>query len=196
MMGRNILIIQGHPDKEQVHFGHALGQAYQEGADSAGFHTRQVTIATAEFPLLNTKFEFDHGQVPAAIKKAQDDILWADHIVIIYPLWLGAMPARLKGFFEQVFRPGFAMSEPESGHLWKKLLKGKSARIIVTMGMPAFFYRWFFGGHSLKNLQRNILSFSGIKPIKATMIGMVDEGKEKELKVWLSRVKLLGEKAI
>jgi len=143
-MKEEILIIQGHPDKAPAHFGHALGKAYQRGAETAGRSVKHINVAAVEFPLLHTKIEFDHGQIPLAIKNAQGDILWADHIVIIYPLWLGTMPALLKGFFEQVFRPGFAMRESTSGHLWEKLLKGKSARIIVTMGMPAFFIAGFF----------------------------------------------------
>jgi putative NADPH-quinone reductase len=92
----------------------------------------------------------------------------ADHLLIIYPLWHGTMPALLKAFLEQIFRPGFAGR-------WRKLFKGKSARIVVTMGMPAFIYRCHFGAHGLKNLKRNILRFCGVAPIKETLIGMVDE---------------------
>lgn len=31
----------------------------------------------------------------------------------------------------------------------KPLLTGKTARIVVTMGMPVFFYRWYFSAHGL-----------------------------------------------
>ena len=67
--------------------------------------------------------------------------------------------AKLKGFLEQVFRPDVAYGKSESGQTWTKLLKGKSARIIVTMGMPAPVYRWYFGAHGLKNLERNMMRF-------------------------------------
>src|SRR3546814_9849412 len=59
---------------------------------------------------------------------------WADHLVILYPLWLGDVPALLKGFLEQILRPGFAIDEGSTG-MSAKLLTGRSARIIVTMGM-------------------------------------------------------------
>jgi putative NADPH-quinone reductase len=114
--------------------------------------------------------------------------------VIIYPLWLGTMPALLKGFLEQVFRPGFAVTF-ELGKSWEKLLKGKSARVIVTMGMPASIYRWYFFAHSLKALERNILGFCGIGPIKETLIGgigMINETKRQE---WLETVRGLGRDA-
>ncbi len=99
--------------------------------------------------------------IPKNINTAQEKISWSNHIIIIYPLWLGDMPALLKGFFEQTFRYGFAISN-ESKKIPKKLLMGKSARIIVTMGMPSFIYRWFFRAHSPKSFQRNILGLSGM----------------------------------
>ena len=72
----------------------------------------------------------------------------------------------LKAFLEQALRPGFAFDE--SSRMPRKLLKGRSARIVVTMGMPAFVYRWYFGAHGLRSLERNILGFCGIRPIRAS----------------------------
>ena len=103
------------------------------------------------------------------------------------------MPALLKAFFEQVFRPGFAVAYQESGRMPKKLLDGKSARIVVTMGMPAFIYRWYFLAHSLKSLERNILGFAGIRPIKESLIGMVEGMKESQRTTWLDKMRRLGE---
>jgi putative NADPH-quinone reductase len=111
-----------------------------------------------EFLLLRTQAEFETGAPPGDIRATQEAIGWAEQVVIVYPLWLGAMPALLKGFLEQALRPGFAFELKPKG-LWVRRLKGRSARIVVTMGMPAFFYRWYFGAHSLKSLQRNILPF-------------------------------------
>jgi putative NADPH-quinone reductase len=60
------------------------------------------------------------------------------------------MPALLKAFLEQALQPGFATAKPEeAGRMWKKLLTGKTARIVVTMGMPVFIYRWYFRAHGL-----------------------------------------------
>jgi putative NADPH-quinone reductase len=113
------------------------------------------------------------------VKRAQEEIARADHIVILFPLWLGAMPGLLKGFFEQVFRPGFAIAEGKRT-LSPGLLKGKSARVVVTMGMPGFFYRLFFFAHSLRSLRRNILYFVGIKPVRETLIGSVENAASRE----------------
>jgi putative NADPH-quinone reductase len=194
-MKRNILIIQGHPDPEAVHFGHVLAQAYIEAARRAGHVVGQITVAKLDFQLLRTKQDFEQGRPHAAIESVQNSIQWAQHIVIFYPLWLGCMPALLKGFLEQVLRPDFAAAEAKKGMPWKKKLSGKTAHIVVTMGMPAFFYRWYFRAHSLKNLKRNILGFCGIKPVGESLIGLVEAKNGSARGKWLVKMAALGAKA-
>lgn len=193
-MSKRIAIIQGHPDATEVHYGHHLMAAYARGAASAGHETRLIEVAKLGFPLLPGKQEWEHGATPPAIAAAQQTIAWAEHLVICYPLWLGGMPAILKGFFEQVARPGFAFASPDSGQRWKKLLKGKRARIVVTMGMPALIYRWYFGAHSLKSLERSILGFVGIGPIRSTLIGMIEQPDNSRRERWLQTLAELGRK--
>jgi putative NADPH-quinone reductase len=192
---KRILLLQGHPDASQRHFGHALLDAYAEGAARGGHELRRLDVAAIDFPLLRSKADWDSGAVPPTLKTAQDDIRWAEHIVIGFPLWLGGMPALLKGFLEQVARPGFALSRPPKGDMPEKLLKGRSARIVVTMGMPALVYRWYFRAHSLKALERNILGFVGIAPIHETLVGMVEGLGDEERQAWLGKLAKQGEKA-
>src|SRR6185503_9310179 len=130
-----------------------------------------------------------------AIRNAQEVIAKADHVGIVYPLWLGSMPAILTACFEQVLRPGFAISKSGSGKSWKKLLSGKSARIVFTMGMPGFVYRWYFRAHSVKSLKRNILGFCGIGPVRQTIIGMVESPQNATHEQWLERMRALGSSA-
>ena len=193
-MARRIAIIQGHPDAEERHFGHALADEYAKGCEDGGHEVRRIEVAQVSFPILRTKEEFEKGTIPESLRPAQDAIAWADHLVIVYPLWLGSMPALLKAFFEQVFRPGFAFTYGESGGTPAKRLMGKSARIVVTMGMPSFIYRWFFLAHGLKNLKRNILGFAGIGPVKASLIGAVEGMTERQRAGWLDEMRALGEK--
>jgi putative NADPH-quinone reductase len=119
---------------------------------------------------------------------------WAGHLVIIYPLWLGGMPALLKGFLEQALRPAF-MTGNRVGTSWKRTLKGRSTRIIITMGMPAFVYRWYFGAHSLKGLKRSILSLVGIGPNRHTLIGMIEGMSDGQRAAWLNTMHRLGKRA-
>ena len=190
-MGKRILLIQGHPDAGKQHFCHALEESYARGAIAAGHEIKRVNVAKLEFPILRSESEWKDGALPAGLDEAQAAIKWAEHIVFVFPLWMGDMPALLKGFLEQVARPGFAFLR-EKNPMVHKALKGRSARVIVTMGMPSVVYRWFFFAHSIRSLERNILGFVGIHPVRDTIIGMVGNMDERAVKKWLGRLERLG----
>lgn len=195
-MPRHIVIIQGHPDPKGGHFGHALADSYLHAALGAGHHVEVIDVAHLDFPLLRTKEDFETGPVPAIIQIAQFKIAHADHLVLFFPLWLGEMPAILKGFFEQVFRPSFVTEGSDLPNLAagkRARLRGKSARLVVTMGMPASIYRWWFGAHGTRTLKRNILGFCGFGPISESLIGLVERPSSKAREKWLGRMAALGQ---
>jgi putative NADPH-quinone reductase len=196
MNSRRILILQAHPDASQRHLGHALADAYRSGALAAGHEVRVLTLAALDFPLLRSEEAWQHGTLPPGLAQAQSDIGWAQHLVFFYPLWLGDMPALLKGFLEQVARPGFAFRYEQEGQPFThKQLAGRSARVVVTMGMPALVYRWYFRAHSVRLLERNILGFVGIAPVHTTLIGMVGALKPAVATRWFARLRDLGAEA-
>lgn len=188
---RRIVIIDGHPHADPDHFVHALARSYMQGA-RRDHEIRVIELSKLQFPILRDPEDWKESQVPAGLAETQQDIRWADHLVILYPLWLGDMPALLKGFLEQVARPGFAI-EPLPNGEFRKLLAGKSARLIVTMGMPAAAYRLYFREHSVKSLKRNILEFVGISPVRISLIGGVEQSAEHRTE-WLERIETLGRK--
>lgn len=192
MVAHRILLIQGHPDTLTRHLGHALENAYAQGAEAAGHEVRRVPVALLDFPLLRSAHAWEEGALPSTLQQAQNDIGWAQHLVLFYPLWLGDMPALLKGFLEQVARPGFAFKSDGENLFSKKGLSGRTARVVVTMGMPALVYRWYFRAHSVKSLERNILGFVGISPVKETLIGTVDKLGEAGVQKWLAQLNKLG----
>jgi putative NADPH-quinone reductase len=138
-MSKRIAIIQGHPDPAGNHLLHAMADAYVEAAISSGHQLRRIEVAKLEFPLLRTQVDFETGELPATLAQPRDDMRWAEHWVFLFPLWHGTMPALFKGFPEHIFRPGFAMEYRKDGFP-KRLLAGRSARIVVTMGMPVLLY--------------------------------------------------------
>ena len=195
-MPRHVLIVVAHPDPSPDRLCRALANAYSAGAEHAGHAVRRVDLATIDFPLLRTMDEFEHGNVPEALKEAAASIAWAEHIVFVFPLWLGTMPALLKAFLEQVMRPGVAFAYPEGKVGFNKtLLQGCSARIVVTMGMPSFFYRLWFLGHGIAGMRRNILNFVGIKPVRETLLGSVATCGADKRAQWIKRMRKLGEQA-
>ncbi len=172
-MGKHILVIDAHPDPEPARLVHSLATQYASAAEAGGHLTQVVRLCELDFPWLRSAKEYAARPL-GVIGSQQEHFRWADHVVIIYPLWLGSMPALLKAYLEQVMRPGFAFAYGKGKGLPKKLLAGKSARIVVTMGMPSLFYRLYYRSHSVRSLARNILGFVGFKPVRVSLIGNVE----------------------
>lgn len=188
MAQHRILIIDGHPDADPAHFVHALASAYAKGA--AAHEVEILRIADLDIPVLRNPKVWMEQQAPPAILAVQEQVKWAEHLVILYPLWLGDMPALLKAFLEQTLRPEFAFRYG-SGMVPEKLLTGRSARLIVTMGMPGLVYELFYRAHSVKSFQRNILKFVGLAPVKRTIVGSVESG-DKHRQRWIEKIETLG----
>ena len=193
-MTARILILNGHPDPVRKGLCHALADAYGAGAVEGGHEMRRLDIATLDFGFVHSQAEFENGGAPADIEAAQASLKWASHVVVIFPLWLGDVPAVLKAFLEQTLRPGFAYAYRPSGFP-EMLLKGRSARVVVTMGMPALVYRWYFRAHGLKNLKRNILRFVGFSPVRDTMLGSVGTRSKEKISSWFDDMKALGRRS-
>lgn len=182
-------ILDGHPDGDPARYCHALAEAYAAGARRGGHEVRLLRLADLDFPVLLDRASWDAPHACPDLTEAQDLVAWSEHLVIVHPLWLGGQPARLRALLEQVFRPGFAF---KAGQAMSGRLAGRSARIIVTMGMPAVLYRLWFGAHGLKALRRNILTFVGIRPVRDTLIGNVEGLPPQRRQAWLSSVEALG----
>jgi len=190
---KRILLIQGHPDKDERHLCHALEDAYTEGARAAGHDVRRVDVATLDFPLLRSQYEWENGALPLVLRDAHTLVKWAEHYVFFFPLWLGDLPAQLKGFLEHVSRPG-GKQAGGNGHSTKGL-EGRSARVVVTMGMHSstHHHHWFFLGNGAKSVGRDILEFMGIHPVHDTVIGDAGDMTNAKAEEWFEKLRKLGE---
>lgn len=196
-MPRRVLILIGHPDPSPDRLCRALASAYAEAAERAGHSVRKIDLALLDFPMLRTMQEFEHGEIPSSLGEAAEAVVWAQHFVFVFPLWLGTVPAMLKAFLEQVMRPGTAFAYPAKGKGFaKSLLRGRSARLVVTMGMPAAVYRIWFFSHGIAGVRRGILNFVGIRPVRETLFGMVDTASDARRANWLKQMRRLGERAV
>ncbi|APW37265.1 dehydrogenase [Rhodoferax koreense] len=188
-MTKHIVILQGHPDTEGSHFCHGLAMSYADGARAAGHAVELFEVGAMDFPLLRKKSEWDSGEVLPQLARVRAAIEAADQLVVVFPLWLGDMPAVLKAFFEQVLRPGQGGTTPPT--------RGRrcAARVVVTMGMPATLYRWYFWAHSLRSLRRNLFGFVGIKPVRITLVGSIEAIGPARRGRWLAHLHALGRAA-
>ncbi|NEW07350.1 NAD(P)H-dependent oxidoreductase [Paenibacillus sp. SYP-B3998] len=191
-MHPNIAIINGHPYAES--YCTALSEAYKKGAIASGSAVRSIHIGSLDFEP-NLKFGYSKRMdLEADLLAAQETIRWADHLVFVYPIWWGTVPAVMKGFIDRVFLPGFAYKTRPNSAMWDKLLKGKSARLIVTMDSPSWYYRLVYkqAGHLI--MKRGTLQYSGINPVKITELGPIKSSTDKQREKWLAKVEALGVK--
>ncbi|MEO1292922.1 MAG: NAD(P)H-dependent oxidoreductase [Pseudomonadota bacterium] len=186
-----ISIVVGHPRTHT--FCEALGDAYLSGATEAGHEAQLFNTARMEFdPVLREGFDRSQPLEPD-LEAAHSAMMAADHLVMIFPLWLGTMPAIFKGYLERVLQP--ELLEPAKRDDFPPILKGKSARVVMTMGMPGFVYRWWFGAHALQVVKRNILGFVGVSPIRSTIYGSVEQVGNEQRTAWLEEMRELGKRA-
>jgi putative NADPH-quinone reductase len=189
-MAKRIAIIQGHPDPAAHHLLNAMADAYADAATVSQHEVRRIEVAALDFPLLRTQQDFESGALPPALVQPRDDMRWAQHWLFLFPLWHGTMPALFKGFLEHIFRPGFAMEYREK-QFPRRLLAGRSARIVVTMGMPAALYRWYFGAFGVRSFERSMLSFAGIRPVRESLYGLTFADANKRAR-WLDDMRKHG----
>lgn len=176
-------------------YSEALGKAYLRGAESGGHEAKLHLLAGMNFdPILREGYRREQPLEPD-LAAARETLLAADHIVLIFPLWCGDMPALMKGFIERSLQPDLLKIQKSGNSADWKIFTGKSARVIMTMGMPGWFYRWYFGAHALKLLRRNILQFIGIKPVRSTIYGMIEAVGDDKRRQWLREVEALGHQA-
>ena len=190
VMRRKILVILGHPRSESL--CGAIGQSYIEGAEAAGHEVRRLELGGLTFdPILRESVRGTQPLEPD-LQRAQELISWAEHLVFVYPTWWGGMPALLKGFIDRVLLPGFAYRYHINDPFWDKLLRGRSARLLVTMGGPSWYYRLFSRMPGHNQMKRTILHFCGIRPVRITNFDMVRSSKPARRESWLAKARQLG----
>lgn len=192
-MKKKVLVIVGHPKNDS--FCAALAESYQKGAKKAGHEVKMQHISDLDIKLLRNPQEQEENPEKDVVK-AQADVRWADHLVFVYPTWWAAMPAITKSYFERVYAHDFAFRYKKEIPYWDMLLKGRTARVIVTMDAPYFVYKYMMGAPGHKMIKKGILEFCGIKPVKFTNFGSVRKSTEEKRKKWLLEVERLGEKAL
>lgn len=187
---KEILVIQGHPDKKSL--CHSLAESYVIGAKKAEAIADFVHISDLKFdPLLHHSYK-ENTELEPDLKKMQQKILKAEHLVFTFPVWWGTMPAILKGFIDRVFLPGFAFKYRAGSSLWDKLLKGRSARMIITMDSPGWYYHWIVGKPAIGAMKNATLEFCGINPVKVTEFNQVRHAKPEKILKWISLTEKLG----
>jgi putative NADPH-quinone reductase len=98
----------------------------------------------------------------------------------------------MKGFIDRTFLQGITYEPKEGKSLPKKLLKGKTARIIITADTPKWYDSLFMKSPTINQFKKGTLEFCGISPVKVTYISLIKGSKNNYRENWLNKITLLG----
>jgi len=194
MRPKKILLLLGHPDKSG--FSGAMADAYEAGAREAGHRIDRLNIGEMQFdPVLHKGYR-ERQELEPDLIRFQQLVVACDHFVVIHPVWWVGMPAILKGLFDRAWLPGSAfryMKMPSGSRsiFWHRLMRGKSARIIIASGTHPLLVR-LLPGNVNAQLKWGILWFAGFS-VRTTWFGPSENIPEPRRLRWLQKVRRLGE---
>ncbi|MEJ0106799.1 MAG: NAD(P)H-dependent oxidoreductase [Bacteroidota bacterium] len=182
----NIYLLLAHPDKES--FNGQLADAYGQEAIRKGHQVRRQNLEDMQFDPILWKGYKEVQKMEPDLKQAQQNILWCDRWVTIYPVWWGSVPALFKGFLDRVLLPGYAFKHHLKDPFSDKLLKGRSAEVITTSDAPGWWLWWQYRNSDINTIKRGVLKFCGISPVKLIRIGRIRYLDEQQRKRKIEKV--------
>ncbi len=189
-MTKKILIINAHPYDQSL--GTAIASAYEKGAKEAGAEVKRINLYDLKFDPILHKGYHEIQELEPDLKMAQEAITWAEHLVFVYPIWWLNIPALFKGFIDRIILPGFGFKYASSKLFPEKLLKNKSARLLVTMDAPVWFNWLMYGNGGKSSLCGGVLGFCGVGPVCCTNFDKVKFRGPKEIESWLKKAEQMG----
>ncbi|PBB70122.1 NAD(P)H dehydrogenase [Mesorhizobium sp. WSM4312] len=121
---------QGH----EVRVSDLYADGWKSEVDRADFPSLEPDARL--IPVAASKKSFEANTLAADVQAEIEKLLWADTLILQFPLWWFAMPAILKGWVDRVFAYGFAygVGEHRGDRYGEGTLVGKRAMLIVTAG--------------------------------------------------------------
>jgi putative NADPH-quinone reductase len=169
-----------------------LADKYIDAAKESGDEVRFLQLGALAFdPVLCDGYRNMPVMEPDLLK-AQDDIIWAQHITLVFPIWWGGVPALMKGFFDRVFLPGFAFRYRSGKSFPDKLLMGRTAHLLITLDTPPWFFKWFYSMPGVHQVRKTTLGFCGIRSTKVELFGPVLGSSSARRANWLQRAQILA----
>ena len=163
------LILIAHPSKSST--SHKIAEIYKLKSEQAGDQTQMHDLYKTDKQLWFLDFDIKQKN----LKYREDQVLWADELVFILPLWHTGRPAILKNRFDNVFHSWFAYKYEN----WRPhgLLSPRTAQIFLTCGWPSFIYKVF--PLRLKLIRRVFrLWFTWVKLKRITFIDRINNRKK------------------
>ncbi|MEN0641942.1 NAD(P)H-dependent oxidoreductase [Alkalicoccobacillus gibsonii] len=180
----NLLIIYTYPNRHSLNGAFLQSVIKGSKQNSLINELKVVDLYKEEFdPVLvfnEHKRRRDMHKDPS-LNKYREQLLWADKIVFVYPIWWGRPPAMLLGYIDQLFASNFAYKDKE-GLFPEGLLKGKSVVCISTMKGPTHYpFLWLNNAHKTL-MKRALFQFVGIRKVKFFEFGFMEKSNGHQTK--------------
>lgn len=160
-----VLILYAHPNPSS--FNRAILERVEETLNDEGHEFRTLDLYARDDKVrldAQDLATIKSGEMPPDIRELQQEVLWADALAFIYPVWWFGMPAVLKGWIDRVFQEGFAFRFGADG--MSGLLGPRRALVIHTTGGD---YQAHVDMNGLDLLSRplveGVLGFCGLGPV-------------------------------
>lgn len=193
MHTKKILILDGHPAEHSL--SRTFADAYAEAARAKGHDVRTVHLSDLEF---DTDFGqgnyHDFKPLEPVLEQVLQDFEWSDHLVLTTPMWWGGLPAKLKGLIDRMFIPGrtFDTRNPNKLGLPAPMLRGRTARVIITSDTPGWFMRLAYRRALIHQMRGQVLGFVGFNPTRFTWFSGASYPERRSVQRWIIRVTQLG----
>ena len=181
---KKIFVIDCHP--RRLSFSQSLFEQYIKGSQDAGHEVKSMRLSEMDFEIDLAQHN-DDADLEPSIVEFQQKIIWSEHVMLVFPLWWGFMPAKMKGLIDRAFLPQFAYAYEAGSALPKKLLKGRSVDVLVTSDTPNWYFKWLYKAGAFKIMRMQIFEFVGFKPARFKMISSLRNSSEKMRLQWLEK---------
>ncbi|MFL4472232.1 NAD(P)H-dependent oxidoreductase [Tateyamaria armeniaca] len=188
-MTKRIFIWVAHPKPNSLNA--ALAARYAKGAKANGADVRVMALADMQVDSGFDGYDSPRDLTPD-LATWQDNIRWADHVMIVHPYWWGAMPSKAKAVLDAALLSGFAYKYHGPGMGWDKLLEGRTGDAIITSDTPVWIDTLIYRSPGRRVMRNQVMKFTGIKPRNVVQMGSVKLAKPAKIDTWLARAETMG----
>ena len=191
------LIVYYHPHEGS--FCSAIRDAVISGLDTGGYEWQIIDLEKDGFdPVIHEKDlgifvkagrlgeEGLDGVDPLALEYMKK-LRWAEHLVMIFPIWWMSTPAMVKGFIDKVIFPGIVY-KMDGGRLVSQLSSLHETTLITTMNTPADVYKERFDNSLEGSLIKGTFNQIGIHDVRWISLNMVKQVGDEKRWLWLDEI--------
>ena len=192
-MAKRIFVWVAHPKADSLCEG--MADAYQAAVAGSGAEVRRMNLSDMSFDMNFEGYGESAPMLEPDLMEWQENVRWADHLLFVHPYWWGSMPTKAKAVLDRALTPGFGFTYHRKGVNWDKLLKGKTADVMITSDTPPLLDTILYRKPGRRVMKNQILGFCGVQTKNVVQFGSVKTASPEKISSWIERAGRLGVKA-